>query len=46
MEALRGRKYQLIAVAAIAAVVAAGVVGTLADANKLLPERYHQHETI
>lgn len=44
MEALRGRKYQLIAVAAIAAVVAAGVVGTLADANKLLPERYHQHE--
>ena len=44
MEALRGRKYQFIAVAAIVAVVAAGVVGTLADANKLLPERYHQHE--
>ena len=44
MEALRGRKYQLIAMAAIVAVVAAGVVGTLADANKLLPERYHQHE--
>lgn len=44
MEALRGRKYQLIAVAAIVAVVTAACVGTLADANKLLPERYHQHE--
>lgn len=45
MEALRGRKYQIIAMAAIVAVVAAGVVGTLTDSGGTdLPERYHQHE--
>lgn len=44
MEALRGRKYQLIAVAAIVVVVVAGVVGTLADNGPDLPERYIQHE--
>lgn len=44
MEALRGRKYQLIAVAAIVAVLSAAVAGTLADDGASLPERYLQHE--
>lgn len=44
MEALRGRKYQLIAVAAIAAVVAAGVVGTLVESKATLQGYVPQHE--
>ena len=44
MEALRGRKYQLITIAAIAAVVTAAAVGTLMGSNATLQGYVPQHE--